>query len=134
MARVMALKTIMESKRSREPAVRTIYKICPAPVWREAERAGVYRGSPDDARDGFIHFSTAAQLPGTLAKHYAGQSGLFLIAVNADALGAELKWEPSRGGDLFPHLYGALDPAAAETVTTLVLKADGRHLLPENLT
>jgi len=134
MARVMALKTIMESKRSREPAVRTIYKICPAPVWREAERAGVYRGSPDDARDGFIHFSTAAQLPGTLAKHYAGQSGLFLIAVNADALGAELKWEPSRGGDLFPHLYGELDPAAAETVTTLVLKADGRHLLPENLT
>ncbi|WP_454002162.1 DUF952 domain-containing protein [Afipia felis] len=114
--------------------MRTIYKICPAPVWREAERAGVYRGSPDDARDGFIHFSTAAQLPGTLAKHYAGQSGLFLIAVNADALGAELKWEPSRGGDLFPHLYGALDPAAAETVTTLVLKADGRHLLPENLT
>ena len=134
MARVMALKTIMESKRSREPAVRTIYKICPAPAWREAERAGVYRGSPDDARDGFIHFSTAAQLPGTLAKHYAGQSGLFLIAVNADALGAELKWEPSRGGDLFPHLYGELDPAAAETVTTLVLKADGRHLLPENLT
>jgi uncharacterized protein (DUF952 family) len=130
----MALKTIMKSKRSREPAVRTIYKICPASAWREAERAGVYRGSPDDARDGFIHFSTAAQLPGTLAKHYAGQSGLFLIAVDADALGAELQWEPSRGGDLFPHLYGELDPAAAETVTTLVLKADGRHLLPENLT
>lgn len=134
MARVAALKTIMKSKRFREPAVRIIYKICPASAWREAERAGVYRGSPDDARDGFIHFSTAAQLPGTLAKHYAGQSGLFLIAVNADALGAELKWEPSRGGDLFPHLYGELDPAAAETVTTLVLKADGRHLLPENLT
>ena len=124
----------MNSKRSQEPVVRIIYKICPAPAWREAERAGVYRGSPDDVRDGFIHLSTAAQLPGTLAKHFAGQSDLFLIAVDADALGAALKWEPSRGGDLFPHLYGEFDPAAADNITTLVLGPDGHHRLPENLT
>ena len=114
--------------------MRIIYKICPAPAWREAERAGVYRGSPDDARDGFIHLSTATQLPGTLAKHFAGQSDLFFIAVDADALGAALKWEPSRGGDLFPHLYGEFDPAAADNITTLVLGPDGHHRLPENLT
>jgi len=119
--------------RSPEPAVRIIYKICPAPAWREAERAGAYRGSPDDVRDGFIHFSTASQLSGTLAKHFAGQADLFLVAVDTDALGEALKWEPSRGGDLFPHLYGELDPAAAETVTTLVLGTDGHHRLPENL-
>jgi uncharacterized protein (DUF952 family) len=114
--------------------VRTIYKICPAPAWREAERAGVYRGSPDDVRDGFIHFSTASQVPGTLAKHFAGQTDLFLIAVRADALGTALRWEPSRGGDLFPHLYGDLDPAAADNIAMLVLGADGLHRLPENLT
>lgn len=114
--------------------MRTIYKICPASAWREAERAGAYRGSPDDVRDGFIHFSTAEQVPATLAKHFAGQSGLFLIAVGADALGEALKWEPSRGGDLFPHLYGDLDPASAGTITTLEVGADGRHRLPENLT
>lgn len=114
--------------------MRTIYKICPASAWREAERAGAYRGSLDDLRDGFIHFSTAEQVPGTLAKHFAGQSGLFLIAVEADALGEALKWEPSRGGDLFPHLYGDLDPASAGTITTLEVGADGRHRLPETLT
>lgn len=114
--------------------MRTIYKICPAPAWREAERAGIYRGSPDDVRDGFIHFSTASQVPGTLAKHFAGQADLFLIAVSADALGPALRWEPSRGGDLFPHLYGDLDPAAADNIATLVLGADGLHRLPENLT
>lgn len=114
--------------------MRTIYKICPASAWREAERAGVYRGSADDVRDGFIHFSTAAQVPGTLAKHFAGQAGLFLIAVDADVLGEALRWETSRGGELFPHLYGKLDPAAVETIATLMLAADGHHRLPENLT
>lgn len=77
--------------------LRTIYKICPASSWREAERQGIYRGSADDARDGFIHFSTAVQLPETLRKYYFGQTGLFLIAVDADALGDVLRWEPSRG-------------------------------------
>src|SRR5882672_10450446 len=84
--------------------VRTIYKICPASAWREAERQGVYRGSADDIRDGFIHFSTAPQVAETARMHYFGQTGLFLIAVDADALGSALRWEHSRNDELFPHL------------------------------
>ena len=109
----------------------TIYKICPAAAWREAEQHGVYRGSADDARDGFIHFSTAAQVAGTAAKHFAGRDDLVLVAVSADALGAALRWEPSRGGHLFPHLYGELAPGAVTGVTALPLRADGSHLIPE---
>ncbi len=120
-----------ESNHSRDPAVTLIYKICPAPAWREAERQGSYQGSADDRRDGFIHFSTAAQVPGTLARHFAGQADLFLIAIDAGALGDALKWERSRGGELFPHLYAELDPAAAENVTALTLRADGSHTVPE---
>jgi uncharacterized protein (DUF952 family) len=74
--------------------VRTIYKISKASAWREAERQGVFRGSPDDLRDGYIHFSTAAQLPETLRKHYSGQTGLFLIAIDADALGERCAGSP----------------------------------------
>jgi len=114
-------------------AVPMIYKICPAPAWREAERLGIYRGSADDLRDGFIHFSAAAQVAETLARHFAGQPDLFLIAIDADDLGDALRWEPSRGGQLFPHLYGELDPAAAHNVTALTLRADGSHGLPELL-
>ena len=109
----------------------TIYKICKASAWREAERHGAYRGSADDARDGFIHFSTAAQVRGTAARHFAGQQGLFLIAVDAGALGDSLRWEPSRGGDLFPHLYGDLDFAAVISVTELRLRSDGSHTIPD---
>lgn len=109
----------------------TIYKICPASAWREAERQGAYRGSADDLRDGFIHFSTAAQVPGTAAKHFAGQRGLFLVAVDADGLGHALKWEPSRGGDLFPHLYGELDPGAVLKVMDMPLRSTGEHAIPE---
>lgn len=112
-------------------AVRTIYKICPASPWREAERQGSYRGSADDARDGFIHFSTAEQLAGTLQKHYARQSGLLLIAIDGDLLGDALRWEPSRDGALFPHLYGELDMGAVTAVTELRLRPDGGHDLPE---
>jgi uncharacterized protein (DUF952 family) len=86
----------------------TIYKICRPGEWEPAERAGVFRGSSDDHRDGFIHLSTAAQVPGTVERYFSGGSGLVLIAVDADKLGAALKWEPSRGGTLFPHLYGDL--------------------------
>lgn len=111
--------------------LRTIYKICPASVWREAERQGVYRGSADDIRDGFMHFSTATQLPGTLEKHYRGESALFLIAVDADALGAALRFEPSRGGDLFPHLHGELDLGDVLHIYELRTRADGSHELPE---
>ena len=86
----------------------TIYKICEQAEWRAAEAAGQFRGSPVDLRDGFIHFSDAAQLAETAAKHFAGLTNLMLIAVDSAALGAALKWERSRNDELFPHLYGPL--------------------------
>src|SRR5438270_716566 len=86
----------------------TIYKICEAGLWRAAARAGVFAGAEVDARDGFIHFSSAVQVAETAARHFAGAADLMLLAVDAAALGDALKWEPSRGGELFPHLYGAL--------------------------
>ena len=108
----------------------TLYKICPAALWREAERAGRFRGSAVDLRDGFIHFSNAAQAQETAAKHFAGQDDLLLIAVDEARLGAALKWEPSRGGALFPHLYGDLDLAAVTGVAPLPLGPNGRHVFP----
>ena len=108
-----------------------IYKICPASAWREAERQGVFRGSPDDIRDGFIHFSTAAQVAETTDKHFFGQSGLFLIAVDADALGKALRWERSRNDELFPHLYGELDLGAVIRIFDLHTRSDGSHDIPE---
>ena len=108
-----------------------IYKICPATLWREAERTGVFHGSADDRRDGYIHFSTARQVAETAAKHFAGERDLLLVAVDAAALGPALKWEPSRGGALFPHLYGALDIGVVRGVEPLPLGADGRHVMPE---
>jgi uncharacterized protein (DUF952 family) len=111
--------------------VATIYKICPASVWREAERQGVYRGSAEDARDGYIHFSTSAQVAETARKFFAGQIGLFLVEVDADALGPELRWERSRNDELFPHLYGELDLGAVRGVQSLVDRADGSHTIPE---
>jgi uncharacterized protein (DUF952 family) len=111
--------------------VRTIYKISPASAWREAERQGVYRGSAVDARDGFIHFSTASQVAETVRKHYFGQTGLFLIAVDADALGDALRWEPSRNDELFPHLYGELDLGAVTAILDLRAQSDGNHDIPE---
>ena len=108
-----------------------IYKICPASAWREAERQGVFRGSPDDISDGFIHFSTASQVAETARKHFFGQIGLFLVAVDADALGKALRWERSRNDQLFPHLYGDLDLGAVIRVLGLRTRADGSHDIPE---
>jgi len=108
----------------------TIYKICPTPLWREAEHAKVFRGAPVDRQDGFIHFSTAAQVEETAARHFAGQHGLLLVSVDADTLGNALKWEPSRGDALFPHLYGELDLKAVRRVAPLPLGPDGRHRFP----
>ena len=108
----------------------TVYKICPAALWREAERAGVFRGSPVDLKDGFIHFSSAEQAAETAAKHFAGKPDLVLLRVDAASLGDKLKWEPSRGGALFPHLYGDLDPATVTKVDALPLGPDGRHQFP----
>jgi len=111
--------------------VSRIYKICSASAWREAERQGVYRGSADDARDGFIHFSSASQVAQTAKKHFFGQQALFLIEVDADALGERLRWERSRNGELFPHLYGELDLGAVHAVLSLHARADGTHDIPE---
>ena len=108
----------------------TIYKICTAAEWAEAERFGVYRGSAVDRKDGFIHFSTAEQAGETAAKWFAGQRDLVLVAVDTDALGDALKWEPSRGGALFPHLYGELDMKTVLRVDPLPLDSTGRHVFP----
>jgi uncharacterized protein (DUF952 family) len=110
--------------------VTVIYKICPEALWRAAEAKGVFAGAPVDLADGFIHFSTASQVEETAAKHFAGQSGLLLVRVRSETLGDALKWEPSRGGALFPHLYGALRVADAYRVEPLPLGAEGRHVFP----
>jgi uncharacterized protein (DUF952 family) len=112
-------------------AVATIYKICEQVSWRAAEQSGVYLGSGVDARDGFIHFSSAQQLDETAARHFAGQTGLMLVAVDGDALGPALKWEASRGGDLFPHLYAALPLTAVRWAKPLSDEIDRRRALPE---
>jgi uncharacterized protein (DUF952 family) len=108
----------------------TIYKICPAAMWEAAVAAGVFTGSPIDLKDGFIHFSTAAQAGETAAKHFAGQNALVLAAFDDGAL-SPLRYEPSRGGQLFPHLYGPLDPKLALWVKPLALRADGSHAFPD---
>lgn len=108
-----------------------VYKIAPRALWQEAEAEGVFAGAPVDLADGYIHFSTAAQARETAAKHFAGQADLVFAAVDAGRLGDALRWEPSRGGALFPHLYAALDMAAVAWVRPLPLGADGRHIFPE---
>ena len=108
----------------------TLYKIVAAADWRTAEHSGVFRGSAVDLRDGFIHFSTARQVEETAARHFAGQSDLVLVSVDGTRLGPALKWEPSRGGALFPHLYGELPLAAVSKVEPLPLAPDGCHIFP----
>src|ERR1700727_3625881 len=117
--------------RGLETFVRKIYKIFPASAWREAERQGVFRGSPVDVSDGFIHFSTASQVKETARKHFSGQTGLFLIAVDAEPAGDALRWERSRNDELFPHLYGELDLGAVISVHSMLTRSDGSHDIPE---
>ena len=105
-----------------------VYKIVATDEWREAKAAGVFEGASVDRADGFIHFSTAEQAPDTAAKWFAGRDDLTLVAVDADALGGELRWEPSRGGALFPHLYAALPMSAVVWSRPLPLGPDGRHV------
>jgi uncharacterized protein (DUF952 family) len=109
----------------------TIYKICGAALWREAKAAGVFGGAPVDLADGYIHFSTAAQVAETAERHFAGETDLLLVAIDVDALGPALRHEPSRGGALFPHLYGTLPLSAVRWVKPLPLGPDGRHVFPE---
>lgn len=108
-----------------------VYKVCPAAHWQAAVNDGVFRGVAVDLRDGYIHFSTAAQLAETAAKHFAGQDDLILIALDVATLGDALRWEPSRGGDLFPHLYGEFRTGAVHWVAPLPRGADGKHVFPE---
>lgn len=110
-----------------------VYKILTEAAFREAERKGHFAGSADDLRDGFIHLSAAHQLEGTLAKHFAGQDALVLLGIDAVRLGPDLRWEPSRGGALFPHLYAPLDLAAVLWAGRISLGEDGIHRLPEGV-
>ena len=107
-----------------------IYHTCARPAWSEALARGIYEGSPADKADGFIHFSTAAQVAGSVAKHHAGRADLVLLTVAAERLGEALRWEPARGGQLFPHLYGVLPVAAVARVDDLPLGPEGHHLFP----
>jgi uncharacterized protein (DUF952 family) len=110
----------------------TIYKIVSAALWRESEAAGRFSGSPVDVLDGFIHFSTATQVRETAAKHFAGVPDLVIVAVAVEAIdGPNLRWEPSRGGNLFPHLYGDLPCAAVQWVKPLPLDSDVHHQFPD---
>lgn len=108
-----------------------IYKILRAPEWDDFRSAGHTAGAPVDLADGFIHFSTAAQAPETAAKHFAQEDGLMLLALDSDALGNALIWEPSRGGQLFPHLYGTLQMADVLWHKPLPLAASGHIFPPE---
>ena len=108
-----------------------IYHMCKREEWQAARESGLYGGSSQDRADGFIHFSTAEQIAESAARHRAGQDGLVLLSVDADKLGKALKWEASRGGALFPHLYGELSVAAAIRVDDLPLGADGKHVFPD---
>lgn len=102
-----------------------VYKILSRAAWREAEARGRFDGAPVDLKDGFIHFSTGEQAQETAAKHFHGEPDLVVAAFEAEDLGQALRWEPSRGGELFPHLYGPLDPALARSVTEAPLGPDG---------
>jgi uncharacterized protein (DUF952 family) len=104
-----------------------IFKIVATEEWRAAERAGVFDGAAIDRADGYIHFSTAAQAAETAAKWFAGRNDLTLVAVDSMTLGSNLRWEPSRGAALFPHLYARLPMEAVVWSRTLPLGPDGRH-------
>ena len=110
-----------------------IYKIASAEVLAAAERSGTFTGMPIDAADGFIHFSTAAQLAETLRLHFKGQSNLALFAVETASLGDALTWEPSRGGALFPHVYGSFPMQLVVWRGTVSVAADGSVTLPEGI-
>lgn len=109
----------------------TLYKIVPEDLWQAARETGIFDGAPIDRADGFIHFSTAEQVRETAARHFAGQAGLLLVAINGDVLGEALRFEVSRGGALFPHLYAPLPLSAVLWETPLPLSEAGTHLFPE---
>ncbi len=107
-----------------------IYRLCSSEEWETARAEGLYRGGAHDARDGFIHFSALGEIVESAARHHPGVEGLMLLAVDASGFGATLRWEASRDGKLFPHLYDALPISAVRWVAALPLGVDGRHLFP----
>ena len=111
--------------------MRILYKILSAAEWRDAVAKGVFEGSAVDHKDGFIHLSAAHQLRETAARHFAGREGLVLVGF-AEAVLGDLKWEPSRGGDLFPHVYGVIATALAGEVHPLPLE-NGAHRFPPGI-
>lgn len=108
-----------------------IFHMCRRDEWDSAQARGSYAGSSQDVADGFIHFSTAQQVQVSAEKHRCGQEGLVLLTVDTSSLDEALKWEASRGGALFPHLYGALPVHAVLRIDDLPLGPDGRHIFPE---
>lgn len=108
----------------------TIYHLADRTEWLAAQASGRYTGSPDDHRDGFIHFSTAAQVARSAAKHRAGHPDLLLLWVDTAAVASTLRWERSGSGDEYPHLYDALDVALVRRIDPLPLGADGLHVFP----
>jgi uncharacterized protein (DUF952 family) len=116
-----------------EPTAKIIYKILSRAAWERACARGSFAGSEHDERDGFIHFSTAAQVAQTAAKHFARTPELLLLWVNVEPLSGALRWEPSRGGELFPHLYAELPTSAVVRVEALALDAHGVHVFPSPL-
>jgi uncharacterized protein (DUF952 family) len=110
-----------------------VYKICDRDSWAQARAGGRYFGSSDDARDGFIHLSAPDQVAATLDRHFADRDDLLLIGIDVSRLGKALRWEPSRGGALFPHLYEPLDFAAVVSELLLVRGPNGQYKLPDGL-
>ncbi len=123
----------MSTIQSQDPDRRVVYKVVDQSQWLRAREDGSYNGSADDARDGFIHLSTRSQLAGTLAKHYQGQQNLVLVAFSANELEHGLRWEASRGGELFPHFYGALNPSRALSVIALRSNEAGIPQVPAGI-
>ena len=109
----------------------TIYKLCSMALWLEAEKAGVFAGSPIDKADGYIHFSSAAQVAETASLYFRGEDDLMLVAVDGGRLGPALRYEASRGGALFPHLYASLPLSAVIWARPLPVGADGLHHFPD---
>jgi uncharacterized protein (DUF952 family) len=110
-----------------------LYKVLRVVEWQAAEQAGRFAGSPDDRRDGFIHLSTAEQVRATVAKHFVSEDYLVLAAVDPDALGERLRWEVSRGGTLFPHLYGELPLTAVIGLASVQRDAENEPIFPEEI-
>ncbi|WP_350332810.1 DUF952 domain-containing protein [Coralliovum pocilloporae] len=110
-----------------------IYKIVSEELWAAALKTGRFDGAPIDHQDGYIHLSSAGQVQETAARHFSGQRDLLLVAVEADSLGEALKWEPSRGGALFPHLYAPLDVKGVAWIKPLPLGDDEVHVFPDEV-